>query len=148
MKKFILFITLSLAVEGASANIILKREVSSVDTIPGKSMERIKGLQIVNITREKIRKSGTDFSTALQPGILYIGIDNVIQVKAEETLKDIGASVENGSLIKVGTDSFVIRVTSIMDDFKIDFYIVSQKGETIIREIQFPVRTIPQLINN
>jgi hypothetical protein len=137
-QKFILIALLTISIYGNAK--LLRATSNNADTVIPKEID---GIQILNLTKENLSKNISNIASRLQSDILYIGIDNQLKVTSTEPLKDIGASVENESLLKVSDDSFIVRVTGLTEEFKVTFYIVSKKEKLVIREIKYRVRTIP-----
>lgn len=96
-------------------------------------------IQIKNITKDRV---SAEIAPVLAGDVLYIGIDNLLQVTSTVPVKDIGVSHDLGSVTKFG-DKLIVRVTNVMNDFPLKFYIRTSSGELITREFKFPVRAIP-----
>lgn len=73
--------------------------------------------------------------------VLYIGVDNPVTIAASGGGDDkVQASINNGSLTKVGTGKYIARVNNVNDNTIIS---VSVDGK-VAGTAQFRVRTIPQ----
>jgi gliding motility-associated protein GldM len=71
--------------------------------------------------------------------VLFIGVDNPVTIAASGGSEQIQASMNQGSLVKVGPGKYIARVTNPTDDCRIS---VSVSGKAAGAQ-QFRVRTIP-----
>ena len=127
--------------EGSNPTNMLN-EVVVVDITPVTDVKVKENLTIYNKTASLLT---SNLPIRLDPKILYIGIHNTIKIDAPGyDISKISADIKPHGTVSRYNNDFIITVTSISDNSTLSFYTLDGNKKVPIKEIIFPIRTVPE----